>query len=91
MARTSVKSTYALDVETVKTLEAIARRWGVSKSEAIRRALHAAAERERLDVTTALSALEGLQKALALSPAGARSWAQRVRKERRTASSRRER
>ena len=43
MATTTVKSTYSLDVETVRELDAVARRWKVSKSEALRRALHAAA------------------------------------------------
>ena len=44
MAVTTIKSTYSLDVETVRTLEMLARRWDVSKSEVLRRAIRAAAE-----------------------------------------------
>ena len=36
MATTTVKSTYSLDVESVQALEDLARRWRVSKSEALR-------------------------------------------------------
>ena len=43
MAVTTIKSTYSLDVETVRTLESLARRWNVSKSEVLRRAIRAAA------------------------------------------------
>jgi hypothetical protein len=39
MATTTVKSTYSLDVDTVRELDAVARRWRVSKSEALRRAI----------------------------------------------------
>jgi hypothetical protein len=37
----TVKITYVFDVETVRTLEDLARRWNVSKSEALRRAIRA--------------------------------------------------
>ena len=42
MAITTIKSTYSLDVDSVRTLEALASRWDVSKSEVIRRALRIA-------------------------------------------------
>src|SRR5437870_291443 len=42
MAITTIKSTYALDVATVRALEGLARRWNVSKSEALRRAVRVA-------------------------------------------------
>ena len=42
MAITTIKSTYSLDVDSVRTLEALANRWDVSKSEVIRRALRIA-------------------------------------------------
>ena len=38
MAIPKIKATYSLDVETVRMLVHMARRWGVSKSEALRRA-----------------------------------------------------
>src|SRR3972149_5141084 len=42
MATPKVKTTYALDAETVQALERMARRWGTSKSEALQRAIRAA-------------------------------------------------
>src|SRR5688572_12841757 len=90
MAITTMKSTYALDVPTVKALEEMARVWNVSKSEALRRAIRSAAEREIGRTGDAVEALEDLQRALARSPAKARAWSTRVRKERRMASARSE-
>ncbi|HEY3204457.1 MAG TPA: ribbon-helix-helix protein, CopG family, partial [Thermoanaerobaculia bacterium] len=46
MATTTIRSTYALDVPSVKALEEIARSWKVSKSEALRRAIRLAAAQE---------------------------------------------
>ncbi len=43
MATTTIKSTYSLDVETVRTLETLAARWNVSKSEVLRCAIRTAA------------------------------------------------
>jgi hypothetical protein len=83
MAITRIKSTYALDVSTVKALEEMAVSWNVSKSEALRRAIRSAAAREPERCNGALEALEDLQQALALTPTKARTWAGRVRKERR--------
>ena len=42
MAITTVKSTYSLDVESVRRLKELSERWDVSKSEVIRRALRTA-------------------------------------------------
>src|SRR2546427_12085205 len=86
MATTTIRSTYALDVETVRTLERIAQRWKVSKSEALRRAIRAAAGEG--DAGDALAALDRLQGALELTPARARSWARRARQERPASSAR---
>ena len=36
MAETIIKSTYSLDVESVRALEELARHWAVSKSEVLR-------------------------------------------------------
>ncbi len=60
MAVTKVKSTYSLDVESVRTLEELARRWGVSKSEVLRQAIRSAAATARSG-EAALSALDRLQ------------------------------
>ena len=78
MARTSVKATYSLDVETVRELERMAKRWGVPKSEALRRAIHSAAGQvdERNE---ALEALDRLQRSINLTPAEIEAWAQESR------------
>jgi len=89
MATVTIKSTYALDVDTVRALEEMARRWGVSKSEALRRAIRAAAKSPPKP-DNALAALEALQESLALSPARAAAWARRARLERRAGSRRAE-
>ena len=86
MATTTVKATYSLDPGTVCRLEEIARHWGVSKSEALRRAIRAADAAE--GPGEPLAALDALQRGAALSPATARAWAAEARKERRAASSR---
>ena len=66
MARTSVKATYSLDVDTARALEEMAKRWEVSKSEALRRAIRAAAQTLPPKGERALQALDDLQRALTL-------------------------
>ena len=90
MAITTIRSTYALDVETVRALERIAQRWQVSKSEALRRAIRAAAGEPPASSRKALDALDGLQQSLNLTPAKARAWTRQVRAERRAWSIRSE-
>ena len=89
MAVPTIKSTYALDVDTVRTLERMAQRWNVSNSEALRRAIRSAAGEGAAGDADALDALERLQKSLKLTPAGARAWTKRVRTERRTSGAQR--
>lgn len=86
MAITTIRSTYALDVETVQALERIAQRWRVSKSEALRRAIRAAAADDRTSANDALEALNRLQRSLKLTPVKARAWARKARTERKAAS-----
>jgi hypothetical protein len=81
----TIRSTYALDVDTVRTLEEIARRWGVSKSEALRRAVRASATSHDSPGLGPEQALDELQRSMQLSPAAARAWTGRVRQERRAA------
>ncbi len=90
MAIPKVKATYSLDVATVRTLEETARRWGVSKSEVLRRAVQAVGQRGSGVPNDALRALDELQEAQALTDGKATSWARNVRRERRAYSSRRE-
>jgi ribbon-helix-helix CopG family protein len=91
MARTTIKATYALDVESVHTLDEMARRWGVSKSEALRRAIRAAGQGPAPGASSTLAALGKLQRSLHLDPAEASRWAKRVGLERRASANRRER
>jgi hypothetical protein len=84
-----IKSTYTLDVDTVRTLETLSHRWKVSKSEALRRAIRAASGSAPATVAPALAALDQLQRAVRLNPGQAALWAGRVRTGRRTASARR--
>jgi len=81
MATPKIKATYAVDEETVRTLEDIARRWKVSKSEALRRAIQVAAREG--DGPDALAALDDLQSALGMTADRASAWAKEVRAERR--------
>lgn len=90
MARPTVKSTYSLDVDTVQRLERLARRWKVSKSEAMRRAILSADE-DSSEQSEALQALNALQESLRLTPARAREWEREAREERRASALRMER
>ena len=90
MAITTIRSTYALDVETMQVLERIAHRWKVSKSEALRRAIRAAEGQKAPATDDALQALDRLQRALRLTPAKAKAWTRQARTERRRSSARSE-
>ncbi|HXU30509.1 MAG TPA: ribbon-helix-helix protein, CopG family [Thermoanaerobaculia bacterium] len=90
MATATVKSTYALDVETVRALEEMASGWGVSKSEALRRAIRAALLGPASGTPTALAALDELQRSLDLTSVAAGRWEKKARAERRAAPHRRE-
>ena len=88
MATITIKSTYSLDVETVRQLEQLAKRWNTSKSGALRRAIQSAAKQVRSDHNEALDALDRLQALLALDRESARAWADEARQERRAAGER---
>ena len=90
MATQTIKTTYALDVDTVRALEQMARRWGVSKSAALRRAIRMAASRAGEEAGGTLKALDKLQRGAALSDAKAKEWVRSTRATRRVASTRRE-
>jgi predicted DNA-binding protein len=83
-----IKSTYALDQETGQRLEELARGWGVSKAEVLRRAVRAAVRDSSPRVTDTVSALDELQRLLRVSRARARAWARRNRAARRAAARR---
>ena len=90
MATPTVKTTYSLDVETVRALEGMARRWGVSRSEALRRTIRAAAGERAPGAPKALAALSALQRSLDLSSDAAGRWARQAKLERRATSGRHE-
>ena len=75
MASTTVKSTYSLDVESVRALEDLARRWRVSKSEALRRAIRSEAGRQPAGSRDALAALDELQASLRSRNVDIEQWA----------------
>jgi len=89
MAVPRIKATYTLDVSTVRTLEELATRWKVSKSEALGRAIRWASGEVPPSAREALAALDRLQQSLALTRGQAVAWARRIRAERRGASARR--
>jgi len=79
----TVRATFALDPETASALERLARRWEVSKSEALRRAVGAAARVEEADADAdALLALTELQERLGLDASKADEWIRQIRAER---------
>lgn len=88
MASITIKSTYSLDVETVRQLESMARRWKVSKSEALRRVIRAAADQQPPAGKEALHALDRLQASLKITKSAARRWEEAAKRERRESARR---
>ncbi len=82
MARVTIKST--LDVETVRALETLAQRWGVSKSEVVRRAIRMAANKDSRNSSTALNALDQLQTSLRERNLDIMEWVRDLKAERST-------
>jgi hypothetical protein len=89
MASAMIKSTYSLDVETVRKVERLAARWKVSKSEVLRRAVAVAdkaptVEEKKVSDLTPLEALHKLQEHLNLTSKQVREWESESRRIRRT-------
>jgi len=82
MATPTIKSTYSLDPQTVRDLERLARRFGTSKSEVLRRAVQSLASAEPDVEVNALQALDELQKSVSLTTDRAENWTVEVRRER---------
>jgi hypothetical protein len=80
VASTVIRSTYALDEDTVRRLEQLAERWQVSESEALRRAILSADSNSPDD---RILALDALQPSMKLSSEAADTWSRQVRNERR--------
>jgi len=77
-----IKGTYSLDVKTVRALETLARRWRVSKSEALRRAIQMAERSGSVAEDSPQGAWEKLQTTFGLTADRAASWERDVRDER---------
>ena len=90
MVAHTVKTTYALDVETARRLDDLARRWNVSRSEALRRAIRAASVETHAEGLTPIQALDRVQRSLGLTPQRTARWAAATRAERRARSRRHE-
>ena len=88
MAVMTIKSTYALDVESMRTLERLAQRWNVSKSEVLRRAIRIAAIDGEGGDGAALSALDRLQASLRLRKVNLAQWERDLKAERRATARR---
>lgn len=88
MAISKIKVTYSLDVDSVRDLEELARQWGVSKSEALRRAIQREARRQPKRVTEALQALDNLQASVRASGIDLAQWERDLKSERRLTSER---
>ena len=82
MATVTIKSTYSLDVESVRILETLAGRWKVSKSEVLRRAIRGAAREMPPANRAALDALDRLQESVSARQIDLRRWERDVRAER---------
>ena len=88
MATTTIKTTYSLDVESMRALEELAGRWGVSKSEALRRTIRSEASRQPARGGGALAALDQLQASLRSRNVDLEQWAREVEAGRREAGRR---
>ena len=88
MAVTTIKSTYSLDVESIRTLEKLAQRWKVSKSEVLRRAIGIAAIDGIPTDGGALGALDQLQASLRSRRVKLVQWERDLKAERRAISQR---
>ena len=82
MAIPTIKSTYTLDVGSVRALESLAQRWKVSKSEVLRRAIRIAASTNYPEKTGPLQALDRLQSSVREREIDLSRWEQEVDAER---------
>ena len=82
MAIPKIKSTYSLDPQTVRDLDRLARKYGTSKSDILRRAVRSLAAQETNPAAEGLQALEELQKRIGLTEEKADDWVTEVRRER---------
>lgn len=90
MAVHKIKATYSLETDVVRALERIAKRWQVTKSEAVSRAIRQAADSKGA-VTEALAALDELQRLVSENDVDLDRWVEDVEAERKASDKRRTR
>ncbi len=88
MAKITIRSTYALDVDTMHQLEDLAEHWDISKSAALRRAISEAACRTQHPRMEAIAALDRLHEQLAKKQMDLAQWERDVQEERRIRANR---
>lgn len=88
MAIPTIKSTYTLDVESVRALESLAQQWKVSKSEVLRRAIRLASSTAYPEKTDPLHALDRLQSSVRERGVDLSGWEQEIDEERRESGKR---
>ncbi len=88
MAIITVKSTYSLDVESIRTLEKLAQCWNVSKSEVLRRAIRIAAMGGNPGDGATLKALDRLQATVRTRKVNLARWERDLKVERRATARR---
>lgn len=79
----SAKTSYSLDPDTERGLVRLARRWGVSESEALRRAIMASARVPADDTDARIAAFDRAQEIMHLDAATVDAWVRDIRAERR--------
>ena len=84
MPSSSVKATYSLDPETVRLLERMARKWNVSKSEALRRAIHLSSTTMPNETEAPLAAFDRLRASTTLGEPQVRRWLKDIAAERKS-------
>ncbi len=83
MAVLTIKSTYSLDIPTVRKLERLALLWRVPKSEVIRRAISQAAETLQEEAENKIQELIALQKRLKKKGTDFDAWKKQIQDARR--------
>ena len=79
----ATKSTYSLDPATLERLTRLAKRWQVSKTEAIRRALTEADKTKQPTAEQRIAALHALQQSLKKRGVDFEEWQRTIRDGRR--------
>ncbi|MCC6680093.1 MAG: ribbon-helix-helix protein, CopG family [Phycisphaeraceae bacterium] len=90
MAQTTIKSTFSLDVETVRRLERLARAWGVNKSQVLRQVIRHAPTAPPDEAPRALALLKRIHAGGGRSASEVKQWAKRVRDERKATAAKRQ-